>query len=62
MALSQNAYSTELGIDPSLLMAVDVMHDVELGVGKALAMHTLRLLQVEDMIEEFDARSVPKIR
>ena len=39
-------------------MAVDLMHDAELGFGKGIIMHGLRLLVVEDMIEEFDARSV----
>lgn len=59
---SQNAYFTELGIDPCPLMAVDLMHDAELGFGKGIIMHGLRLLVVEDMIEEFDARSVLLIR
>jgi hypothetical protein len=41
-------------------MAVDLMHDVELGVGKAISMHIFRLLMAEGggAIEEFDARSV----
>jgi len=47
-------------VDPSLLMAVDLMHDVELGVAKAILMHILRLLLAEhgNLIEEFDAQSV----
>lgn len=41
-------------------MAVDLMHDVELGVAKAILMHILRLLLAEhgNLIEEFDAQSV----
>ena len=60
MAFQQNAYSTELGIDPSPLMAVDLMHDYELGVGKAGITHGVRLLLAEGdgLIQEFDARSV----
>jgi hypothetical protein len=42
-------------------MAVDLMHDVELGVAKAIVLHILWLLIAEGggMLEEFDARSVP---
>jgi len=42
-------------------MAVDLMHDVELGVAKAIVMHILRLLlaQSQGITEEFDTRSVP---
>lgn len=60
MLLLQNAYSTELSIDPTPLMVVDPMHDVELGVGKAIVMHVLRLLlaQGQGVIEKFDAQSV----
>lgn len=56
----QNAYVTELGIDPTPLMAVDLMHDVELGVAKAIIMHILRLAMAEGggKLEEFDARQV----
>jgi hypothetical protein len=39
-------------------MAVDLMHDVELGVGKAVVLHILRLLVVECVIEKFDERLV----
>ena len=62
MLLLQNAYSTELSIDPTPLMVVDPMHDVELGVGKAVITHTFRLLLAagDNLIEEFDARSVPQ--
>jgi hypothetical protein len=59
-ALIQNAYSTELDLDPSPLMAVDIMHDVELGFGKGTIMHICRLCLAEGggVIEEFDARLV----
>ena len=42
-------------------MVVDPMHDIDLGVNKAIAMHILRLLQAvaDGLTEEFDARSVP---
>ena len=41
-------------------MSVDPMHDDELGVGKGIVMHILRLLQAQGggATEEFDARSV----
>jgi len=60
MLLLQNAYFTELGLNPSPLQAVDLMHDVELGVGKAIVTHTLRLFlaAADGAIEEFDTRSV----
>ena len=62
MLLLQNAYSTELSIDPTPLMVVDPIHNVELGVGKAVITHTFRLLLAagDNLIEEFDARSVPQ--
>jgi len=55
----QNAYFTELGVDPSPLMAVDLMHDAELGFGKGTVLHILRLLLAEggNATEEFDTRS-----
>jgi hypothetical protein len=57
----QNAYYTELGLDPSSLMAVDLMHDVELGDEKAILLHTLRILHAigGGTVQDFDARSVP---
>jgi len=60
MAVPQNAYLTELGIDPSPLMAVDLMHDYELGVGKGGIMHGVWLLLAagNGLVQEFDARSV----
>ena len=53
-------YFTELGIDPCPLMAVDLMHDAELGFCKGIIFHALRLLAAEGegVTKEFDARSV----
>jgi hypothetical protein len=44
-------------------MVVDLMHDIELSVGKAINMHILHLLHAEGegAIEEFDARSVSRM-
>ena len=41
-------------------MAVDLMHDVELGAGRTIPMHIFRLLVAHGggLIEEFDARLV----
>ena len=41
-------------------MAVDLMHDFELGFGKAIIMHVLRLFlaEADNLVQEFDARSV----
>ena len=54
----QNVFFTELGVDPTLLMAVDLMHDLELGVTKVIIIHILRLLQAEGQstIDEFDVQ------
>lgn len=42
-------------------MVIDIMHDVELGVNKAIILHVLRLLLAagNGLVEEFDVRSVP---
>ena len=60
LPLSQNAYFEELSLNPSLLMAVDLMHNIELGINKAIITHILWLLLAvgEGVIKEFDARSV----
>ena len=59
--LPQNAYHTELGLDPSPLMAVDLMHDAELGLEKQVLLHHLRIFNAvgKGTVEEFDARFVP---
>ena len=56
----QNAYHTELGLNPSELMSVDLMHDVELGLEKQVLLHHLRIFNAagKGVVEEFDARSV----
>ena len=43
-------------------MAVDVLHDVELGFGKDVPLHVLRLLHVVGggAVQTFDARLVPE--
>ena len=43
-------------------MAVDILHDSELGFGKDTVLHILRLLHVlgGGAVQMFDARSVPK--
>ena len=54
----KNAYYTELGANPAELMPVDVLHDWELGVGKAVCTHNIRILQAigRTAINSFDAR------
>ena len=57
----QNAYYTELGLDPCPLMVPDLMHDVELGLERHKQLHDLRILHAvgKGAVQEFDARSVP---
>ena len=59
MTCPQNAFYTELGLDPSPLQAVDLMHDVELGIEKQVLLHHLRIFNAisKDTVGEFDARS-----
>ena len=59
--LSQNAYYTELGLDPCPLMVPDLMHDYELGLERHKHLHDLRIFHAvgKGIIQEFDARSVP---
>lgn len=61
VTLPQNAYYTELGLDPSPLQAVDLMHNVELGLERLTILHLFRIFHAEakDIIQKFDARSVP---
>ena len=58
----QNAYYSELGANPAELMPVDPLHDWELGVGKGVCMHNVRILHAigRSAINLFDARWVPK--
>jgi len=57
----QNAYYTELGLDPCPLMVPDIMHDVELGLERHKQLHDIRILHAVDKgaVQEFDNRSVP---
>ena len=54
----QNAYYTELGINPAELMSVDPLHDWDIGVGKAVFVHNVRILHAigRSAINLFDAR------
>jgi deoxycytidylate deaminase len=49
-ACPQNAFNTKLGrfgFDFHSILAPDLMHDVELGVFKALLTHLIRILHAE---------------
>lgn len=61
LMLFQNAYHTELGLDPSEIQAVDLMHDVELGLKRNVILHLLRIFHAagKDIVQIFDTRSVP---
>ena len=54
----QNAYYTELGANPAELMPVDLLHDWELGVGRNVGTHNIRILHAigGGAINLFDAR------
>lgn len=54
----QNAYYTELGANPADLMPVDLLHDWELGVGKNVFTHNIRIFHAigRAAINLFDAR------
>lgn len=59
----QNAFSKRLGhlgLDFFSLLLVDLMHEFELGVWKALFIHLLRMLTAQDksLVDELDCRSV----
>ena len=58
---TQNAFSVVLspfGFDFHKMLTVDLLHEVELGVWKALLMHLIRMLHTygADKIHEFDER------
>ena len=61
MTPSQNAYHTELGLDPSPLQAVNTMHDIKLGLERQVFLHKLQIFHMvgKDTVQEFDAQSVP---
>lgn len=54
----RNAYYTELGANPAKLMPVDLLHDYEIGVGKNVTAHNIRILHAigGGAINLFDAR------
>jgi len=54
----QNAYYTELGKNPAKLMPVDPLHDWDLGVGRGVYTHNIRIFHAlgRDVINLFDAR------
>jgi hypothetical protein len=59
----QNAFSNRLGclgFNLFLMLVVDLMHEFELGVWKALFIHLLRILNAVDkaLINELDRRYV----
>jgi hypothetical protein len=61
--LCQNAFSSKLaplGFNMFSMLAVDLMHEVELGVWKAVFIHLLRILdcQNESLKHELDRRQV----
>lgn len=63
--LFQNAFSDRLGCDynSSQMLAVDLLHEFELGIWKGMFSHLIRLLHaagrgVDDYIVELDRRSV----
>jgi hypothetical protein len=61
--LAQNAFSIRLGplgFNHFQMLVVDLMHEFELGVWKALFIHLLRILQAADkaLIHELDRQCV----
>ena len=55
---SQNAYHTELGIEPGKLMAVDILHDFDLGAGGRVVKHNVRIFHSlgREAVNTFDTR------
>jgi hypothetical protein len=58
---SKNAFSNKLstlGFNLYLMLVIDLMHDFELGVWKALFIHLLRMLNAVDkvLVDELDRR------
>ena len=63
LMLCQNAFSSKLapfGFNMFSMLAVDLMHEVELGVWKAFFIHLLRILDCvdESLKHELDRRQV----
>lgn len=61
----QNAFSERLGellFDFFRMLVVDLLHEFEIGVWKAIFIHMLRILQAEggeDLVAELNRRYVP---
>ncbi|KIY47948.1 hypothetical protein FISHEDRAFT_44304 [Fistulina hepatica ATCC 64428] len=57
---TQNAFADRLNIEPANILVVDLMHEFELGVWKALFTHLVRLLYAAEphgsLVEKFDER------
>lgn len=63
LMIAQNAFSKRLGpsgLDMLRMFIVDLMHEFELGVWKAIFIHLLRILEAQDkaLINELDRRYV----
>ena len=63
----QNAFSTRLGphgFNLFLMFIVDLMHEFELGVWRALLIHLLRILNAENksLVDELDKRYVNSLK
>ena len=58
----QNAYYTELGVNPARLMPVDPLHDWEIGVGKNVCAQNVRIFHAigKGAVNLFDTRFVHK--
>ncbi|KAG6904152.1 hypothetical protein DXG01_012245, partial [Tephrocybe rancida] len=62
--LMQNAFSDRLqkcGLDYASIFVVDLLHEIELGIWKALLIHLFHILESvdENILHELDRRSVP---
>jgi hypothetical protein len=59
----QNAYHTELNVNPAKIMPVDILHDCELGFGKGVITHNIRIFHTlgQGAINTFDARWAPQL-
>ena len=42
----RSAYYTELGVNPATIMPVDILHNCELGFGKGIVIHNIRIFHV----------------
>lgn len=54
-------------VDPSTMLVVDLLHEFELGIWKALFVHLIRILYTagqgsDELVVEFDRRSVVIIK